>query len=182
MNTYQTIFEAQNGSHLFAKFELREQLAKQYAWAVPNDEAIKAIVGCGPVVEIGAGKGYWAHLVAEAGGDVVAYDLNQHASNHYTDEGATYHPVKSGSHHMVKHHADRVLMLIWPCYDEAWAAETLNMYGGDTLIYVGEGSGGCTGDDYFHEILREKWEEVEWVRIPQWGGIHDYLGIYKRKT
>lgn len=62
-----------------------------------------------------------------------------------------------------------------------WPAQTLSLYRGNVVAYVGEGDGGCTADDAFHEILDQLWEEIEDHEIPQWWGIHDRLRIYKRK-
>ena len=41
------------------------------------------------------------------------------------------------------------------------AARCLEHYTGQRLIYIGEGDGGCTADDQFHQMLEEHWEEVE---------------------
>ena len=184
MNSYETAYEeCDGGSHGSpSTYGARTNLVKEFAWAVPNDEAIQAIIGCGPIVEIGAGKGYWASLIVEAGGDVEAYDMYESDINFYTDKDEPYLFVSQGSHEKVDRHNDRALFLCWPCYDKGWAAETLALYGGDTFIYVGEGFGGCTGDDVFHTALEKEWDEVRSVRIPQWAGIHDDLRIYKRKS
>jgi hypothetical protein len=37
-----------------------EPLVKQYAWAVPDDKALNILREFSPLVEVGAGKGYWA--------------------------------------------------------------------------------------------------------------------------
>mgnify|MGYP001603501330 CR=1 FL=1 len=52
----------------------REILVRLYAWAVPTEEVIRTLVKHAPIVEIGAGTGYWAHLIHQMGGDILAYD------------------------------------------------------------------------------------------------------------
>jgi hypothetical protein len=47
----------------------RHALVDRYGWAIPTDEAIAALVELSPLVEIGAGRGYWAHLLRQAGAD-----------------------------------------------------------------------------------------------------------------
>jgi methylase of polypeptide subunit release factors len=47
-----------------------------YAFASPNSEALKALVKLSPIVEIGAGVGYWAALLRQQGAEVVAIDQN----------------------------------------------------------------------------------------------------------
>jgi hypothetical protein len=61
------------------------------------------------------------------------------------------------------------------------ATESLRHYTGDLVIYVGEGDGGCTGDNEFHRILREQWREISVVHIPQWDGLHDVMFMYQRR-
>jgi hypothetical protein len=86
-----------------------------------------------------------------------------------------------GNHLNVLKHPDRTLMLCWPPYDTPMAAMALRRFKGDTVVYIGEGGGGATGDGDFHEML-ERWEEVELVALPQWPGIRDYLYVYSRKA
>ena len=38
-------------------FQERDRLVVKYAWAIPNDEAIKTLVEHSPIVEIGCGTG-----------------------------------------------------------------------------------------------------------------------------
>jgi len=54
---------------------IRELACGRYAWAVPCTEALTALRRLSPLVEIGAGTGYWARLLAGHGADVAAYDL-----------------------------------------------------------------------------------------------------------
>jgi hypothetical protein len=158
----------------------RREFTAKYSWAIPNDEAIAAIVACGPVVEIGAGSGYWAKLISDAGGDIIAFD---ESGKHGYDFDEQWFPVQFGSVEKAAEHSDRALMLCWPNYDSPFAMDCLQAYTGDTVIYIGEGGWGCTADDDFHAELEDsgKWElQEDDVDIPQWAGIHDNLWIYKR--
>ena len=78
--------------------------------------------------------------------------------------------------------ADHALMLCWPPYDDDMAARALTRYQGDRVIYVGEGAGGCTGNDAFHAALAEQWDPIAHYEIPQWDGIHDGVHVYARKA
>ena len=55
-------------------------------------------------------------------------------------------------------------------------------WGGDRLVYVGEGDGGCNASDAFFIELARAWTLTTEVEIPQWYGIHDYLQVYERNT
>lgn len=51
------------------------ELEERYAWAIPDDRALRILEEFSPVIEIGAGRGYWAHLLRERGVDTLAYDM-----------------------------------------------------------------------------------------------------------
>ena len=53
---------------------MRDPASHLYAYAIPDPRAIKLIANEGDVCEVGAGTGYWAHLLRESGVDVTAYD------------------------------------------------------------------------------------------------------------
>ena len=44
-------------------YQIRESLRDKYAFAIPNKEAINVVCKYTPIIEIGAGKGYWAALI-----------------------------------------------------------------------------------------------------------------------
>lgn len=161
----------------------RSQAVGRYAWAVPNQEAIQAIAQHGPIVEIGAGSGYWACLLSKAGVDVVAYDLHPPSTgeNHY-DHKTEWFPVQEGGPEVAARYSDRSLLLCWPPYKSPMSYDCLKNYLGRTVIYIGETPGGCTGSQEFHDLLAEEFEEVREVRLPCWNGIHDSLTIHKRKS
>ena len=50
-------------------------IRERYAWACPDSRALRALASCGPLVEVGAGHGYWASLLRARGADVLAFDL-----------------------------------------------------------------------------------------------------------
>lgn len=166
--------------------EERHALVSKYSWAIPNDEAIQAIVGLGkPVVELGAGNGYWASLLAEAGGTVECYDREPGEHTDRTDK-TLWHPVAQGTADVIgPQHKGHTLLLIWPPYDMPMGTECLLRFmeaGGTSLVYVGEGNYGCTADDEFHRILDSHWECESVVSIPQWRGIHDVLFVYSLRA
>ena len=157
-----------------AGFNKRNRLTQKYAWAIPDDSAIATIAEHSPLIEIGAGNGYWASLLQEAGATVIPYDIDPpKKAERYTD-------VFKGDESKVAEYRDATLFLCWPPYDEPMAANCLRMFKGRKVIYIGE-SGGCTGDEDFHKILSEYYTEVTTQSLVQWPYIHDYLMIYERK-
>lgn len=163
---------------IFKRYSSRGKMVEKYAWAIPNNETIDIIKKYSPIVEIGAGTGYWAYMMDQVRIDIVAYDKEPY-KNGYCE--GKWLEVKKGGSEKVKDHPKRALFLCWPPYEDPMAHEAIRFYKGDTIIYIGESSRGCTGDDKFHEELYKYWEEIEEYRIPQWLGLHDRLFIYKRR-
>lgn len=42
-------------------------LVEKYAWAIPDERALKIIKHFSPIVEVGSGKGYWAAMLRKLG-------------------------------------------------------------------------------------------------------------------
>jgi hypothetical protein len=64
-----------HGSSGMSPHERRAWCVQRYAFAVPTREALETISQYAPIVELGAGTGYWAWLLRRRGVDCVAYDL-----------------------------------------------------------------------------------------------------------
>jgi len=155
----------------------------KYAWAIPTVAVLRRIAALGPIIEVGAGSGYWAMELVKLGADIIATDARAEGWVHSPEP---HHPVATmdATSAVRTHGAGRALMLVWPSYDDPWSGQALEAYeaiGGRTVIYVGESRGGCTADDAFHERLAKSWTQED-IEIPQWYGIHDYLTIAKRVT
>ncbi len=170
----------------------RDTHRQRYAYAVPNDGALETIAQHSPVIEIGAGTGYWAKLLDERGCDVVAYDERptpDPENSHFEglDERGrsigpipSYYPVHRGGPEKVLDHPNHALFLCWPPLGSPMAAWALALYAGDAVLHVGEWYG-ATADDCFHDLMEEFFEEKHCLAIPQWYGIHDELTVWKRK-
>ena len=161
----------------------RQDFIRRYSYAVPTREALQAIARYSPLVEVGAGTGYWAMLLQDAGADVVALDTHPpHPGNKNTFvKPFAYTEVLFGGPGSLKRYPDRTLFLCWPPYNTPMAMACLKVYRGQQLVYIGEGEWGCTGDKAFHRALAREWEVLERIELPQWPGIHDGLRIYRRK-
>lgn len=160
----------------------------KYGFAVPSDQAIEAIkefIGDDCAVELGAGLGYWASLLQQRGAQVSPYDLHppgKRSKNRYEFRGNKPHTaIKRGSYEMLSNNKYwNALILIWPDYNTSMAYETIKRFTGNKFIYVGEGKGGCTADDAFHDYVHEHWDLANHISIPSWPGIHDRLCLYKK--
>ncbi|GAX15928.1 hypothetical protein FisN_UnNu079 [Fistulifera solaris] len=155
--------------HIVAWMELTDALIVRpiqlsVAFAIPNEEALQTIRDLHiPILEMGAGSGYWTAHLQSMGISVVAYDAARGAGNAffnvwYTDDiqQGNCEQVMQAQPELAPTHA---LLLIWPndpdpidhpqfCHGDVcddsepvWDAACLQAYmknGGSTVIFVGE--------------------------------------------
>ena len=181
---------------------------ERFGFAVPTDEALEVIAAASPdgVLELGAGTGYWSHLLSERGVDVLAYDVDPppSATNEWFAGTQPWFPVAVGGIETVDTEAARTLLIVWPTRDETWPADALERFhaaGGSRLVFVGEGPGGRSGDDRFHAMLGSidhcyaceygianaictcstpvLWRRTTTVDIPVWEGFSDRVEVYE---
>lgn len=167
----------------------------EWGFAVPSQEALELCLAHSPLVEIGCGSAYWASLLRQMGADIVCYDkqlvvAHEGEKNQYGFRTPWIPDMRQGLPPVLKAHGDRSLLLIWPDYSSPFAAQALQAYPGQTLLFVGESAGGCTGSDDFFTLLgedykdeahvKQAWEHVQTQDLPQWWGIHDRLSVYRR--
>lgn len=169
---------------VYADHLAREAWVSGISYAIPCREAID-LLAKRPLLEIGAGTGYWAALIREAGGDVIATDSEACGTrNGYGNLVGCYHEtLRMSGAKAVSAHPDRDVLCVWPGYMARWPAMAFQrMAVGRTLHLVGEGAGGATGSDHMHEIVHREFTEPHHTAIPCWRGIHDILTTATRRT
>jgi hypothetical protein len=145
-------------------------LQATYAYAIPSPETIEWLSNvCDgrPIVELGAGRGYWASQLAHAGNAVSAYELEPPDTGENVSfpkaagQNDLWHPVSHIDGLQVDDHSDSVLFLCWPPgWGDTMASVALDAFeraGGEQLVFVGEPKGGKTGDDAFFDALTDRW-------------------------
>jgi hypothetical protein len=153
---------------------LRDLYIEHYGFAVPGTAFIDTVKPYGPILEVAAGKGVLGRLLTAAGVDCISTDSDpwdnaQNVQQMTGQEALAAYP-------------DRNVLCAWPGYGSSWLTELLSTFRpGQHLLLIGEGYGGCTGDDALFETL-ETWERVDNISpraIWSWYGIHDHLSIWK---
>lgn len=172
-HTWNDLWHGGDLEHFVDKWGKRKFYTEKYAWAVPCDTAIYTISKLSPIIEIGAGSGYWAKLIEWGGGKITAYDK--------VEWDNLYFPVFEGGPETLIDTSYNCLFLCWPPYLDDMASDSLLAFNGKYVAYIGEDMNGCTADEAFHKVLAEAWKLVETVIIPQWAGLHDRLEIWERK-
>lgn len=172
------------------------------SFAVPSEEALQLVAQHAPLVECGAGTGYWSAMLQLRGVDILSYDVapptDEHANGFFfaqftevrAAEGAALFAEQPALA------ARRALLIVWPNNPEAagersqpevWDTDCLESYlcsGGRTVIYVGEreaevkvvgGAAADTGTSStrdFQSLLSERMELVTQLSIPTWKPWH----------
>jgi hypothetical protein len=173
LNPYLDLFQVLHDQDPALQLALRKKLIWAYSWAIPSTDALYAIARHSPILELGAGSGYWAWLLRQAGAKVVAFDQEPHSPPQWC-------PIEKGSAETISQYLNHSLFLCWPPKDASLASDALEQYLGDTVIYVGEWQG-RTADSRFHHQLRDDWKTTEEIEIPCWPGFSDRLYIFERK-
>jgi hypothetical protein len=164
--------------------ERRRELASLFSWGVPNEGALQVLAAHAPLVECGAGMGYWSALLRARGVDVLAYDAappGKSSNNYHRFARQPWTTVNAEDSVLAaRGHGDRTLFLCWPPFDDDHSSyAVLRAYGGDKLVFVGEGA---TGSVRFHRELAVNWSLEEEVRLPNWPRLRDTLMVYRRNA
>ncbi|MBB5912046.1 hypothetical protein BJY24_000913 [Nocardia transvalensis] len=171
-------------------------LQAAYAYAIPAPETIAWLAAFSygrRVVELGAGRGYWAAQLADAGVRVEAYDSEPPDSTENASfpcvagQQAVWHSVRGVGEYSAREAAESdVLLLIWPPgWGNPMASEALATFeagGGNRLVYIGEPQGGKTGDDAFFDALAASWHlESEDPHYVSWWNLPDRAQAWVRR-
>lgn len=116
-------------------------LAQRYAYVLPDNATLTMLAELGPLVEIGAGTGYWAQTLRLLGVDVVAFDQappDGGIANRYHAKTPTWSEVFRGDHTVLSAYTGRALFLCWPPLFSA-LGDCLSFYAGKTVAVIGDG-------------------------------------------
>ncbi|MFI7664298.1 hypothetical protein [Nocardia sp. NPDC049526] len=148
-------------------------LQAAYAYAIPSPETVAWVAQfCDgrKVVELGAGRGYWAAQLTEARVGVDAYDSEPPDKTENASflgaagQSDVWHRVGNLDEFAARPSggSDDVLFLCWPPgWGNTMASDALAAFeadGGERLVYIGEPKGGKTADDAFFDRLASRWE------------------------
>jgi hypothetical protein len=153
------------------------------SWHIPTQSLVDLLIRLSPIVSVGSGFGYTESLVKANGGDIIATDINPDITNKWCRDGNFYTEIeKLDASEAISKYQDRNVFMAWPPYESPMAYDVAKRMEGERfLVFVGEGHGGCTGDEKFFEYLEKNFEPVKSdAIIPSWYGIHDNVYVYKK--
>ena len=156
---------------------------RHVSWTILTSEVAKKLasfIGSRPTLDAGAGTEYTSyHLHNLGAANITASDAG---GKYFSDYGMSnvYKRDHTGCSTELLPGDFEVVLLSWPPYLQDFGLRVARgMKSGTVLIYNGEGEGGCTGDDEFHDYLESCF--IEDVRVTQslnkdhvrWPGIYD---------
>jgi hypothetical protein len=156
-------------------------LAQRYAYVFPSDSALAILAGLGPLVEMGAGTGYWAHRLRSIGVGIVAFDqapTDGERANRYHPRTRPWTHVEEGDQTELPGYADRGLFLCWPPLFSS-LSECLTYYCGDTIAYIGDGGFRTARLDHLHEAFT-KVATAPVRALDPYPGVRPQLTVWKR--
>ncbi|CAK9047812.1 unnamed protein product [Durusdinium trenchii] len=127
----------------------RDVTARYLAFVIPSPKVLREIqkrCGSGGLVELGAGMGYWSHLLANSGVEVVALDVDP-------PEKSRFKVQLGDASSLPKLQRELLLLCMPPPGEAACADEALRHFTGRYVVYIGEWYSGMTATRSFHESL-----------------------------
>lgn len=178
----------------------RKDFVRNFGWCIPNARMIEEVayfIGDRRALSVGAGRALFEFLLHDRGVNIVATDSFDDAwrPTHELDPFMPVHEYSAA--HAVRVFDPDVLVLVWPLqkidmFDASvpMASDALRAFRGHRMVYVGESSGGFTGDPDFHDMVREEWRDAQYVEkdinadaleIERWSGVGDRVRLLVRR-
>eukprot|EP00743_Colponemidia_sp_Colp-15_P008145 GILK01008833.1.p1 GENE.GILK01008833.1~~GILK01008833.1.p1 ORF type:complete len:294 (-),score=37.65 GILK01008833.1:68-949(-) len=165
-------------------------LCHTFSFGVPNGDAIAALKQFSPLVEIGAGTGYWSSMLQAAGAEVVAFDIHPPETKQNAFHAHSFAQVQQGNAESLRHYSTSTLFLCWPPLDDSMAEDCLAHFTGTHVAFVGELKGdsispypsGLTATKEFLDTLVKDFEMILKIDLPHWPFVRDSLSIWRRYT
>ena len=177
----------------------RDMLCNLYAYATLSSgttqrikNSLKSAGISGRIIEIGAGTGYIASLLKDAGINIVAWDIcppGSSKSNEYHGGTPEFCKVAKGDPSdlrlrfpSLKAEANEALLLCYPPPESTMAKRALEAYlagGGKCLIHIGEFCG-LTGSADFEDLLVRHFHCVDRIPCLAWGTDASMVTVWLR--
>ena len=164
--------------------ERRQKYVQKYGCTAWTEEALETLKEHTPLIELGAGQGLWAkELKKQYGDDVSIAAFDNHGSPQpYLSEARN---VEFGDESALqrKEFAESTLFLCYPplTQDSPLGINSLKLYRGKTLIYVGEGRRGSNCSEEFFDMLESQFRIVKVVDLNPFPGGAEKMFVLERK-
>ncbi len=176
--------DAHRASLAFCEWNLaRQSMRSRYSWAIPASQVIFAIKRYGPIIEGGAGTGYWGYMLQQAGVDWLGFDcspVDVRANGWHPGAERPWCEVVESDESMIARHRERTLFLCCPPNSGLFASRALELYQGEYFLLVGD-LDSFAANARFLELLRFEWLLISQMSSLSWPTTCDSLSVFWRK-
>lgn len=163
--------------------DVRSSAIYAFSYSIPSFEVLDELANLGPVVEMGAGSGYWAWMLSQQGVMIECFDSESHL------QSPKWFDVKKGDPTDLSRFKNSTLLMVWPPSDSTFSESCLDHYPGQNLVYVGNLSDTGpesnalpkTATPAFHKRLLENFRLVKTIELPHWPGFKDHAYFFRRE-
>ncbi len=163
---------------------MRMNYIKHYGFAVITEESVewmtRNLTGH-TVLEVGAGNGYLARRLRDAGLQMTVTDACGDLKDNSYALGDSYlsEVIQMDAESAIGKYGPSALIWSWPVRSDE-SGRAFRTFDGELFIYIGEQYNGCTGGDLFSEVLNERYEHIENCFIPSFPSVSDWAALYRR--
>lgn len=173
----------------FSLMALRYSFVEQFGFVLLSEQLLNQVsefLENKTVCEIGAGTGWLSYNLQKKGIDITPVDYKPIQDSDFAFKKLHTDILVANGIDYLENTLSDVVILSWPDYDTSFASQVLkSLKKGQTLIYIGEGDGGCTGDDEFFSLIETKTklnknvtESLQKSSL-SWTGIHDTWYVFE---
>jgi SAM-dependent methyltransferase len=153
------------------------RMVPEFGFSIPCAEVLGALWKLQPIVEVGAGSGYWTALMRHIGIEVVGTDPDDHGfkftTGKYDPDQARYTAAEA-----VMRWPEHTVFCSWPSYKEDWFRKAMEqMRSGQYMVLIREDA--CCDEDTW-DWVSESFDQIEYIPIPAWPGMNDHCGVWRK--
>jgi len=161
---------------------IQKAFNRKWGFSIPCLEVVQKLVALSPLVEVGAGTGFWSALLRSAGADIIATDIISEGSPGYGMSIGTHCPITAlDARTAVVSYPERNVFCSWPTRDAEWCTEAVNeIQPGRIFALIGRPRGGTTGSPSLFDLLDARFTWIDQVEIPQFPAENDDFRVFRR--
>lgn len=159
---------------------MRSVFSRRWGFSIPCGEAVEVLRALAPIVEVGAGTGYWSALLRAAGHDAIATDAQREnwGDGGYTPERPWPVERLTGDE-AVRKYPERDVFCSWPTDGDGWAlGMAWAMRPGQRLAVIL--TPGNTGTKGLRRYLVTRFAKLGEIVLPQFPDCADTLSIWRK--
>ena len=168
-----------DGKRYIGHEDQRHTYNKKFGYAIINQPIIDLLKELQPLLEVGAGIGYWASELLAQHVDVIPTNYGEHWLWKETTPWTTVEELEAEA--AVLKYPQRNLLMCWPDFIHMWPIGAIRAFKGKHMAIVGENqSESCTSYPDISRELAKRYRLTQKVQIPQFRSINDDLEVWTR--